>query len=133
MLATGKKNTKLTIFLILLLATLFATTPVLAATYTAYSLGPLKKNNYTSAHTKQTNDQYIRNTVTALTNTDQVLFWAANANKKSLSTGYDQKLGSTVNIRYNTWQSAGTQVMLAMQNAKWSTQYAFVSGNVDFR
>ena len=43
MLATGKKNTKLTIFLILLLATLIATTPVLAATYTAYSLGPLKK------------------------------------------------------------------------------------------
>lgn len=117
------------------LATLVLATPALATvyTYTAFALPRLCGNNYTSAHTKQTNDQYMRNTVTALSNTDLGHFWACNVNKSTISPGYDQRLGSTVDIRYNTYESAGTQVILGMQNAHLSINYAFVSGHVDMR
>jgi hypothetical protein len=115
-------------------AAILMTTSAFASSYTAYSLGPLKQNNYTSAHTKQTSDQYMRNHVTAMSNTDLVTFWGCNANKSQISPDYDQKVGSTVDIRYNTKQSAGTQVILGMENAhNYLTEYAFVSGDVDFR
>ena len=94
---------------------------------------PLKGNNYTGAHAKETTEKYITNKVTALTNTDKVLFWAADVNKKSLSRGYDQYLGMEQDIRFKNDQAVDTQLRLAMRNARWQTDYAFVSGRVNFR
>lgn len=46
-------------------------------------------------------DDYIRNKVTDLENTDLVTFWAANNSKKQISEDYDQKIGSNVKIKFN--------------------------------
>ena len=69
---------------------------VFAIGYKGYKLPARKGNNYTSAHSKKTNDNYIRNKVTDLENTDLVTFWAANNSKKQISEDYDQKIGSNV-------------------------------------
>lgn len=118
---------------VFVMAVVFMATPVLAATYTGYALPPLKQNNYTSAHTKKTSTQYITNKVTDLSNTDEVTFWGCNVNKNPITPDYNQKLGSSVNLRYNTTKSKGTQVILGMENKRWyKWEYAFVSGVVNF-
>lgn len=114
------------------LALLFMATPVLAATYTAYSLPMLKGNNYTGAHGKKTTANYITNTVTALTNTDQVTFWACNNSRTQLSNDYYQKLGNTSNIIHGK-TTIGYQIIMGMENSRTSFSTAFVSGDVNFR
>ena len=75
----------------------------------------------------------MQNKVTALSNTDKVTFWGTNVNQSQITPDYHQVLDTNVQIRYNTTQSAGTQVTLGMQNFRFITTYAFVSGDVDFR
>lgn len=114
------------------LTLLFMVAPAFAASYTAYVLPPLSGNNYTSAHSKKTTSNAIKNTVTALTNTDRANFWACDNTKKQLSTTYTQKLGSTTDIIHGKTQ-IGYQIIMGMENARLQTSNAFVSGNVDFR
>lgn len=109
---------------------------VFAIGYKGYKLPARKGNNYTSAHSKKTNDNYIRNKVTDLENTDLVTFWAANNSKKQISEDYDQKIGSNVKIKFNKsgYDKKGKNIILGMENGHWYlSERAFVAGNVDFR
>lgn len=106
-----------------------------ALTYTAYSLGPLGKNNYTNYHAKTTSDQYILNRVIALDNASSVKFWAQTDSAKTISSTYTQRVStSSTQINFTKSVSKGSNVRLAMQNANsLATYYGFVSGSVDFR
>jgi hypothetical protein len=112
-------------------------TPVLAATYQYkdYSLGRFSANNYTSAHTKETNDNFIENRVTGMKKATTVTFWACRANQSQISDDYKQKVGSKVDILFFRGKelNEGQQVIMGMENSEWSSEYAFVSGEVDFR
>jgi hypothetical protein len=110
-------------------------TPVLAATYKEYSLPRLKGNNYTSAHTKETNDNFIENRVTSMKNTSRVTFWACDANQSQISIDYHQTVGNKTDIIFSPGKELrqNQQVIMGMENEKWSSEYAFVSGEVDFR
>ncbi len=114
-----------------------AVTPIVgsaaAKTYTAYVLEPLKVNNYTQTHNKETGDQYIENKVTAFTNTDKAIFWAANKDNKQISSDYEQQVNNISKINLTTKMGTGDQVKMGMENAYWKTTNAFVSGEVDFR
>jgi hypothetical protein len=109
--------------------------PAWAAAYKVYSLPPLKGNNYTSAHTKQTDAKSIENRVTSMDKTSTVTFWACDVTKSQISKDYDQKVGSKEDIEFleNKKLRKGQQVIMGMQNGEWSWDYAFVSGEVDFR
>ena len=111
-------------------------TNVFAIGYEGYKLPAHQGNNYTSKHSKTTTDNYIKNKVDELENTDLVTFWAANSKKKQISEDYDQKLGSSVKIKFNKngYKKKGKEIILGMENAHWYwTESAFVAGNVDFR
>ena len=85
--------------------------------------------------TKTTTDNYIKNKVTALSNTSTATFWAADSSKTQISNDYDQKVGSKATIKFTKsgYNKKGKEIMLGMENANWSLKNAFVSGNVDFR
>lgn len=104
--------------------------------YVAYSLPRLKGDNYTNVHDKQTNDNYIKNQVTALDNTDSADFWVVTQDGTRISDNYNQKVTNypiTINFRPTIHKYKGDQIKMGMQNARLSTGYAFVSGKVDFR
>ncbi len=93
-------------------------------------------NNYTGAHSKTTTSNYITNKVTDVENAGTVTFWAANKDEKQISSDYDQKLNSKVNINFNKngYNRKNKQIKLGMENKKWTfNQRGFVSGEVDFR
>lgn len=106
-----------------------------AQTYTAYSLGPLGRNNYTNYHVKTTSDQYILNRVTAIDNASSAKFWAQTDSAKTISSTYTQRVStSNTQINFTKSISKGDNVRLAMQNSNsLATYYGFVSGSVDFR
>lgn len=109
---------------------------VFAATYKGYVLPARQKNNYTGAHSKTTTSNYITNKVTDVENVSTVTFWAANKDKKQISSDYDQKLNNKVNISFNKsgYNRKGKQIILGMENAKWTlSQRGFVAGEVNFR
>lgn len=109
---------------------------VFAISYTGYVLPARQGNNYTGAHSKTTTKNYITNKVTDVENASTVTFWAANENKKQISSDYDQKLHSQVNISFNQngYNRKNKKIILGMENAKWTaTQRGFVAGNVNFQ
>lgn len=99
--------------------------------YVGYKLPPLKGNNYTSYHEKQTNDDHIQNKLENLANTSEANFWADDGS--SISKKYNQKVGNETKIKFDTNKDKGNEVRLAMENAKWSTKNAFAAGQADFR
>ncbi len=127
------------ILLVLTLVTVILTPSFLFAgwqSYTAYSLKPFKGNTYTNDHSKQSTDQYIKNNVTALTDTDCVQFWAtlgSSSGQTEVSSVYTQYLNSTLNIPFSSYLGAGTVIAMGMQNGRLVAHYAWVSGRVDFR
>lgn len=73
---------------------------------------------------------------TDVENAGTVTFWAANKDEKQISSDYDQKLNSKVNINFNKngYNRKNKQIKLGMENKKWTfNQRGFVSGEVDFR
>ena len=74
---------------------------VFANSYKGYVLPARQGNNYTGAHSKTTTSNYITNKVTDVENAGTVTFWAANKDEKQISSDYDQKLNSKVNINFN--------------------------------
>lgn len=104
-------------------------------TYTAYSLGPFGRNNYTNYHVKTTDKQHILNRVTALDNTSTAKFWAQADSAKTISKTYTQRVsGNSTQINFTKSIYKGSNVRLAMQNNNsLATGYAFVSGQVDFQ
>lgn len=105
--------------------------PAFASTYTAYTLPIMQGNNYTGAHGKTTTANYITNKVTALTNTDEVTFWACDSSRNPISVDYYQKLGNTTNIVHGK-TTLGYQIIMGMQNSNFSFSTAYVSGDVNF-
>ena len=109
---------------------------VFANSYKGYVLPARQGNNYTGAHSKTTTSNYITNKVTDVENAGTVTFWAANKDEKQISSDYDQKLNSKVNINFNKngYNRKNKQIKLGMENKKWTfNQRGFVSGEVDFR
>ncbi|KML23305.1 MULTISPECIES: hypothetical protein [Priestia] len=101
--------------------------------YVGYTLPAYSGNNYTSAHTKQTGDDFIKNKLENLSKTSKANFWAANTDKNAISGKYDQKVGSIVQINFSSGKSKGYQARLGMENDDWSKDNAFAAGQVDFR
>ncbi|MCF0131148.1 MAG: hypothetical protein HUJ71_05445 [Pseudobutyrivibrio sp.] len=113
-----------------------ATTFSQASSYTAYSLGRNKTNNFTSMHEKTTSDNYISNQVTAITNTSYANFWAVNNKKSRISSKYKQGVGTgscKLIFTSSDYDKEGTQVGMGMEDYQIHFDYAFVSGTVDFR
>jgi hypothetical protein len=54
----------------------------------------MQGNNYTSYHTKETNDDYIHNIVENMSGTSTANFWADDG--KAISKKYNQKVKSSV-------------------------------------
>lgn len=117
------------------LLTAIGATNVFAVSYSGYTLSRAQGNNYTTQHSKTTTENYIKNKVTALSNTSTATFWAADSSKTQISNDYDQKVGSKATIKFTKsgYNKKGKEIMLGMENANWSLKNAFVSGNVDFR
>lgn len=104
--------------------------------YIAYSLPRLNGNKYTSLHDKTTNDDYVENEVTAVTDTTYVNCWAVTSGNKKISNKYKQgvgtgkkKLNFTSDYNLDRKDEAG----LGMENYETSYSFAWVSGKVDFR
>lgn len=80
--------------------------------------------------------QSVQDYSTDVENAGTVTFWAANKDEKQISSDYDQKLNSKVNINFNKngYNRKNKQIKLGMENKKWTfNQRGFVSGEVDFR
>ncbi len=104
--------------------------------YTAYRLPRLKVNNYTNTHVKVTRDRYIKNKVTDISGTTHANFWVVDENNRAQSKKYKQNVSNVATkINYNNSSTLdiGQNIKMAMENANYSTGYAFVSGEVDFR
>lgn len=100
--------------------------------YVGYSLPPMQGNNYTSYHTKETNDDYIHNIVENMSGTSTANFWADDG--KAISKKYNQKVKSSVTINFNTNKDKGNEIRMGMENDTWElNKYGFVAGRVDFR
>lgn len=127
------------ILLVLTLVTVLLTPGFLFASpisYTAYTLKRLQADTYTDNHSKQTTDQYIWNNVTALTDTDCAQFWAtlgSSSGQTRVSNIYTQYLNSSLNIPFTSYLGSGTVLAMGMRNGRVSLNYAWVSGQVDFR
>lgn len=106
-----------------------------ASSYQGYSLPRLKGNKYTSLHDKTKDDDYIKNKITALTDTTYVNTWAVTSGNDSISNKYKQGVGTGEKTLYFTSGnnlSKGDEVGLGMENYQNSTSYAWVSGEVNF-
>ena len=73
---------------------------VSAAGYVGYKLPRFQGNNYTNSHSKTTSANYITNKLENVEGTSTVTFWACNSTKRQISNDYDQKKGSTANIKF---------------------------------
>ena len=61
--------------------------------------------------------------------------WACNSTKRQISNDYDQKKGSTANIKFTTsgYAAKGKEIIMGMENANFSPDTAFCSGTVNYR
>lgn len=104
--------------------------------YTAYSLSRFKGDKFTSLYNKTSNDTYIKNKVTALTDTTYINAWAVTSGNKKISKKYKQSVETgTKKIKFtsSTKPKKGDEIGLGMENYNNASHYAWVSGKVDFR
>ncbi|ADY54477.1 hypothetical protein Sgly_0106 [Syntrophobotulus glycolicus DSM 8271] len=103
--------------------------------YQAYALYSFQRDNYTNTHDKETNEDYIKNHVITLTDTDKAIFWAAKPDNTKISNNYTQNQGNTTNINFKSGfnLSQNDQVKMGLKNAHLKTSNAFVTGEVDFK
>ena len=118
-----------------LCAGILSISAVSAAGYAGYKLPRFQGNNYTNSHSKTTSANYITNKLENVEGTSTVTFWACNSTKRQISNDYDQKKGSTANIKFTTsrYAAKGKEIIMGMENANFSPDTAFCAGTVNYR
>ena len=89
-----------------------------------------------NAHFKTTNEDYITNQVTAVTDTTYVNFWAVTSSNKKISQKYKQGVNTgkkTLKFSSSYNLGKGDEVGMGMENYENSLHTAWVSGSVNFK
>lgn len=114
--------------------------------YSGYILYGNYQNNYTSFHSKDTDDDYISNRITSLSGTDTATFWACDKidyptdPHRKISNSYDytesdiDEDAQELDFKSKYDMDSGEKVALGMEDGEGhSKAVGRVSGKVDFR